>query len=46
MFADFVDEDLSPEEDRARALNIELNHIHKKYGDDWMKYYPYHLDAA
>ena len=45
MFANFVDGELSPEEDRARALEIELNHIHRKYGDEWMKYYPYHLDA-
>ena len=46
MFADFVDEELSQEETRARALEIELNHIRRKYGDEWMKYYPYHLDAA
>jgi hypothetical protein len=44
FFSGFIDEDLSPEEERARALDIEINHIQKKYGDDWMKYYPYHLD--
>ncbi len=44
MFKDMVEEELSPEEERARALEIEVNHIRKKYGDDWMKYYPYHLD--
>jgi hypothetical protein len=40
----FVDEDLSPEEERARALETEVKHIKRKYGADWMKYYPYHLD--
>jgi hypothetical protein len=39
-----IDEDLSPEEERARALQIEIQHIKRKYEDDWMKYYPYHLD--
>lgn len=42
--ADFVEEDLTPEEERARELEIEVRHIKRKYGDDWMKYYPYHLD--
>ena len=45
LFSGFIDEDLTPEEERARALEIEVNHIRKKYGDEWMKYYPYHLDA-
>jgi hypothetical protein len=44
FFKDMVDEDLTPEEERARALEIEVRHIQKKYGGDWMKYYPYHLD--
>ena len=44
FFKDMVDEELTPEEERARALEIEIRHIQKKYGDDWMKYYPYHLD--
>ena len=44
LFADFEDEDLSPEEDRRRALDIEIRHLKRKYDDDWMKYYPYHLD--
>ena len=44
LFKDMVDEDLSPEEERARELEFEIRHIQKKYGDDWMKYYPYHLD--
>ena len=46
FFSGFVGEDLSPEEERARHLEIEVSHIKRKYGDDWMKYYPYHLDAA
>ena len=44
LFKDMIDEDLTPEEERERALEIELKHIKRKYGDDWMKYYPYHLD--
>jgi hypothetical protein len=44
LFKDMVDEDLTPEEERARALEIEVQHIQRKYGEDWMKYYPYHLD--
>jgi len=45
LFSHFVDEDLTPEEERARMLDIEVQHIKRKYGDDYMKYYPYHLDA-
>ena len=44
LFSGFIDEDLSPEEERARELECELKHIKRKYGSDWMKYYPYHLD--
>jgi hypothetical protein len=44
LFSRFIDEELSPEEERARELEIEIKHIKRKYGDDWMKYYPYHLD--
>ncbi len=44
MFKDMIDEDLTPEEERARELEIEVEHIKKKYGDEYMKYYPYHLD--
>lgn len=40
----FTDEPLSPEEERRRMLEIEIRHIQRKYGDDWMKHYPYHLD--
>ena len=46
LFKDFVDEDLSPEEERFRILEIEVEHIKKKYGSEWMKYYPYHLDPC
>ncbi len=45
LFSGFIDEDLTPEEERARELEIELKHLKRKYGDEWMKYYPYHLDA-
>lgn len=44
FFSRFEDEELSPEEERARMLEIEVQHIKRRYGDDWMKYYPYHLD--
>ena len=45
LFSGFIDEDLTPEEERARELEIEMKHLKRKYGDEWMKYYPYHLDA-
>jgi len=41
----FVDEELTPEEERERQLRFEINYLKKKYDDDWKKYYPYHLDA-
>ena len=44
FFSGFSDEELSPEEERAMHLEIEIRHIKRKYDDDWMKYYPYHLD--
>ena len=44
LFSGQIDEQLTPEEERARELEIEVRHIRKKYGDNWMKYYPYHLD--
>jgi len=44
LFEGMVDEDLTPEEERERRLQIEVQHIKRKYGRDWMKYYPYHLD--
>lgn len=46
IFAGFVDEELSPEEERARQLECEIIHLKRKYGADWEKYYPYHLDLA
>ena len=45
FFADCIDEERSPGEERAAELEMEIIHIKKKYGDDWMKYYPYHLDT-
>ncbi len=45
LFKDMVDEDLAPEEERARELEWEITRLKKKYDDDWMKYYPYHLDS-
>jgi hypothetical protein len=42
IFKDMIHEEF--EQDRKQQLNIEINHIKRKYGDDWMKYYPYHLD--
>jgi len=44
LFSGFIDEDLSPEEERNRELEIEIQHLKRKYGDHWMNYYPYHLD--
>jgi hypothetical protein len=46
FFAGYTDEESSPEEERARALEIEITYLKRKHGSDWMKYYPYHLDAA
>lgn len=45
LFSGFIDEELSPDEERARALEIEITHLKRKHGSDWMKYYPYYLDA-
>jgi hypothetical protein len=45
LFSGFIDEQLSPEEERVIQLEIEIRHLKRKYGDEWMKYYPYHLDA-
>ncbi len=44
LLAGFSDEELSPEEERAMELECEIKHLKRKYGDEWMKYYPYHLD--
>lgn len=40
----YPQEDLSPEEERRRQLEIEVNHLKRKHGRRWMRYYPYHLD--
>ena len=45
LFSGFIDEDLTREEERVRELEFEIRHLKRKYGDEWMKYYPYHLDA-
>jgi hypothetical protein len=44
LYSKFVEEDLTPEEERARDLEFEIRRIRKKYEHEWMKYYPYHLD--
>lgn len=44
LFSEFSDEELSPEEERVGELEIEIKHLKRKYGREWMKYYPYHLD--
>jgi hypothetical protein len=45
LFADFIHDELSLEDERANALEIEISHLKSKYGSEWVKYYPYHLDA-
>jgi len=45
LFSGFDDEQLTPEEERARELDCEIRHLKNKHGNEWMKYYPYHLDA-
>jgi len=45
FFSGFSDTILSPVEERALELEIEIKHLKRKYGAEWMKYYPYHLDA-
>jgi len=45
LYSGFTDSALSPEEERARELEIEIKHLKRKYSEEWMKYYPYHLDA-
>lgn len=45
LFSGFTHEELSPEEERAMHLETEIKHLKGKYGEEWMKYYPYHLDT-
>jgi hypothetical protein len=45
MFSEFIEEDLTLAEERARELACEIKYIKRKHGDEWMKYYPYHLDS-
>lgn len=44
LFSGFSNEERTPEEERAMELECEIRHLKNKYGDEWMKYYPYHLD--
>jgi hypothetical protein len=44
LFEGHEEHESTPEEERARVLEIEVQHIKRKYGDDWMRYYPYYLD--
>jgi len=45
LFKNFrEDEELSPEEERDRELEWELEYLRKKHGRNFWKYYPYHLD--
>jgi hypothetical protein len=46
FFAGLSNEELSPEEERAMELRCEIKHLQGKYGDEWEKYYPYHLDPS
>lgn len=46
LFKGMIDDELTPEEERARDLEFEIRHLKKKHGSDWMKYYPYHLDKG
>lgn len=42
--AGWIENELTPEEDRELELEMEIKHLQRKYGDEWIKYYPYHLD--
>lgn len=44
LHANFIEEDLTPEEERKRELEWEITYLQRKHGSNWMKYYPYHLD--
>ena len=44
LFEGFEEEHLTSEEERARQLEFEVHYLKRKHGNDWMKYYPYHLD--
>lgn len=44
LFSQFEEEEPMSDEERARALEIEIQHLKRKYGDEWMRYYPYDLD--
>jgi hypothetical protein len=42
LLQDFTN--LTWDEERASQLEIEIQHLKRKYGRDWITYYPYHLD--
>ena len=44
LFSNFEEDNRNPQEQRQADLEIEVRNIKRKYGDEWMKYYPYHLD--
>jgi hypothetical protein len=44
LFSGSDDEELAPEEERKRMLETEIRHLKRKYDDEWIKYYPHHLD--
>ncbi|MEM1120003.1 MAG: hypothetical protein AAGJ18_06105 [Bacteroidota bacterium] len=44
MSKNWIEDTRTPEEQRAAELEIELQYLRRKYGDEYMKYYPYHLD--
>lgn len=46
FFGNFKEENLTPEEERARQLQWEIDYLRRKHPDNWMKYYPYHLDKS
>ncbi len=40
----FVEDDRTPEQQRADELEMEITYLMRKHGDRWDRYYPYHLD--
>lgn len=46
LLGEFREDGRTPEEQRAADLETGISYLQKKYGSDWMKYYPHHLDKA